>query len=89
MVMKMKTQIMNLLNNKMVQKLIIIFTTGLFLMIILPSPFLLVSTKITYPELSLTDNPPEKNQPTSTSTASTGSYPIKNSPASTNISDKT
>nr|AEC14044.1 female-specific orf protein [Lampsilis siliquoidea]UZC55554.1 female open reading frame [Lampsilis siliquoidea]UZC55610.1 female open reading frame [Lampsilis siliquoidea] len=89
MVIKMKTRIMNMFQHKVVQKLIIVFTTGLLLMTLLSNPFLMVMTKVSYTELSLTDNPLEKNQPISTPATSTGSYPIKNSPASTNISDKT
>nr|YP_010567845.1 female open reading frame [Lampsilis cariosa]UZC55512.1 female open reading frame [Lampsilis cariosa] len=91
MVIKTKTRITNMLQHKMTQKLIIIIisTTSLLLMALLLSPFLLVSMKVPYTELLLTDNPLDKNQTNDTSTTSTGCHPIKNSPASTNISDKT
>nr|UZC55540.1 female open reading frame [Lampsilis cardium] len=89
MVIKTKTRITNMLQHKMTQKLIIISTTSLLLMALLLSPLLMMSMKVTYTELLLTDNPLDKNQPVNTSTTSTGCHPIKNSPASTNISDKT
>nr|WSP02090.1 female open reading frame [Ortmanniana ligamentina] len=91
MVIKMKARITNMLQRKMVQKLVVIFTTSLLLVIILLSnPFLIMMvTKVPYTELSLTDNLLEKNQPISTPATSTGSHPIKSSPASTNISNKT
>nr|YP_010567859.1 female open reading frame [Lampsilis cardium]UZC55526.1 female open reading frame [Lampsilis cardium] len=88
MVIKTKTWITNMLQHKMTQKLIIISTTSLLLMALLLSPLLMMSMKVTYTELLLTDNPLDKNQPV-TPTTSTGCHPIKNSPASTNISDKT
>nr|YP_009485302.1 F-ORF protein [Lampsilis siliquoidea]AUF70010.1 F-ORF protein [Lampsilis siliquoidea] len=63
MVIKMKTRIMNMFQHKVVQKLIIVFTTGLLLMTLLSNPFLMVMTKVSYTELSLTDNPLEKTNP--------------------------
>nr|AEC14116.1 female-specific orf protein [Toxolasma lividus] len=89
-VIKTKTRIMNNVQQyKMMQKLIIAFSTSLLLMIFLLNPFYMMSMKTPYTELLLTDNPLEKNQPVNTPTTSTGCHPIKSSPASTNISDKT
>nr|AEC14190.1 female-specific orf protein [Cambarunio iris]AEC14191.1 female-specific orf protein [Cambarunio iris]AEC14192.1 female-specific orf protein [Cambarunio iris] len=88
-VIKVKTRITNMLQPKTTQKLVVIFTTSLFLMILLLSPsYTMMLPKVPYTELSPTDNPLEENQPTNMPTTSTGCYPIKNSPASTNISDK-
>nr|AEC14057.1 female-specific orf protein [Lemiox rimosus] len=87
-VIKMKTWITNMPNHKM-KKLIIISATSLMLMILLLIPFYSTPEKISYTSLLLTDNQLENKQPSDTPTTPTGCHPIKNSPASTNISDNT
>nr|AEC14118.1 female-specific orf protein [Toxolasma paulum] len=84
-VIKMKHLITSILHNKM-QSLAII-SLIMLLMILLPNMFHSMPES---PSLkpTLTENPLEHNQPTDTPPTSTGSHPLKNSPASTNISDK-
>nr|AEC14037.1 female-specific orf protein [Ellipsaria lineolata] len=87
-VMKMKTWITNMLQYKTMQKLAII-STSLLLMILLPNLFLHEAPeKILCPKPSMTDNPLESSQPNNTPTTPTGYHPLKDSPASTDISDK-
>nr|AWM98772.1 female-specific orf protein [Toxolasma pullus] len=84
--MKLKPMITNMFGHKKMKKLTIIF---LFMLLVILLPNTLHSMpKSTFIKTSLIDNPLESNQPTNTPPTSTGSHPIKNSPASTNISEK-
>nr|AQQ08224.1 FORF [Potamilus alatus] len=86
--MKMKTWLKNMPHHKKTQKAIIILIISLPLMILLPNLFHEMPEKFLHTNLSLTDNPPKENQPINTLPTPTGCHPLKNSPASTNISNK-
>uniref|UniRef100_F4ZFP6 Female-specific orf protein n=1 Tax=Toxolasma paulum TaxID=1009866 RepID=F4ZFP6_9BIVA len=84
-VIKLKHLTTNLCQSKKMQKLIAV--TVSILMIILLNTFYSTPESV-LPNPLLTDNPLEQNQPTSASPTPTCFHPLKDSPASTNISDK-
>nr|AEC14110.1 female-specific orf protein [Toxolasma glans]AEC14111.1 female-specific orf protein [Toxolasma glans]AEC14112.1 female-specific orf protein [Toxolasma glans]AEC14113.1 female-specific orf protein [Toxolasma glans]AEC14114.1 female-specific orf protein [Toxolasma glans] len=87
-VIKMKHSITSMLQNKKTQKLAIISVIS-FLMFLPLNMFYSIPESM-FPKPFLTDNTLEQNQPISTPpSTSTGSHPLKNSPASTDISNKT
>nr|YP_010148078.1 hypothetical protein K4Z22_mgp14 [Potamilus streckersoni]QQV68447.1 hypothetical protein [Potamilus streckersoni]UUA64279.1 female-specific ORF [Potamilus streckersoni] len=87
--MKMKTWLKNMFNCSKTQKVIIIFITSLPLMVLLPNIFHEMPEKFPYINTLLTNNPLKQNQPINQPPTPTGYHPLKNSPASTNISNKT
>nr|AEC14038.1 female-specific orf protein [Reginaia ebena] len=85
----MKHRISNILQHKkMMLKLIIFSMISLLTMAMLPSLLNMATEMPTPINPSLTNNQLENNQPADAPTTSTGSHPLKNSPASTNISNK-
>nr|AEC14039.1 female-specific orf protein [Fusconaia flava]AEC14040.1 female-specific orf protein [Fusconaia flava]AEC14041.1 female-specific orf protein [Fusconaia flava] len=85
---KFLTRVTKMLQHKTVQKSIILLLTSLLMVILFPSLLSAIPESASYVKPSLIDNPLENNQPTDTTPTSTGSHPLKNSPASTDISDK-